>query len=223
MDRLDRYINELTKTAPDLKVKFKNASLLMKILGIVLFFNPKVMTAFATTIGNTIYLPSKEWLDKQSEMSMLGLISHEYAHIRDLKSLGYLFSILYLFPISLLPIAIMLFFFSPLLGIFLMLFCAAPVPAPGRMYLELRGYTMSMFVFNVLADESGMPEATKLENLNRMADSYNKHFTGFNYYLMWPFGVRDTLQSKIKTILSNKMIDTDVIYKDAAAALVATR
>ncbi len=48
---------------PNLKIKFKDQDPLMKLVGKLMFFNPGFMTQFVTTIGETIYWPSKEDLE----------------------------------------------------------------------------------------------------------------------------------------------------------------
>lgn len=224
MTRSDQFVLELNKKANGVSIKFKNESLLMKIIGKIMFFNQLFMTAFITTIGKTIYLPSREWLQKQPEQSMLITIAHEYVHVRDYQKFNLLFMFLYLFPLSLMPFMTLLFFvISWPIALVLTLLCLAPLPSPARMYFELRGYTMSLFAFNCLADEHEMPEATKIENMNRMIEHYNTNFTGFNYYLMWPFGVKSKLHKNAQTIISGKMSDTNVIYSDVAAAFAATK
>ena len=40
---------------PGLKLRYKDESTLMKIMGKLMFFNPSFMTQFTTTIGETIY------------------------------------------------------------------------------------------------------------------------------------------------------------------------
>ena len=220
MTRLDQYVAQLNKTVPGLKIEYKDKSLLMKIISVILFFNPKFMTYFVTTIGKTIYVPGAWRTANFSLYSALGIISHEYMHVRDYQRYSLFFGLIYLFPVSLLPFVITLFFILPwpfVVG--LVLLCLAPLPAPGRMYFELRGYIMSMFVFNHLAKKDGMTKTIRLNNLLRMAELYNSQFTGSNYYFMWPFGVKDKLQNNIDAIISGDITKKDVVYREVSSAI----
>lgn len=224
MTRLDNFVNKLNETSPGLQIKFKNESWVMRLVGTLLFFNSKFMTDFVTTVGKTIYLPSRDWLLNTPENTALSVVSHEYMHTRDYQRLSVLFMFLYLFPLCMAPLFLILLFFVSwpwVLG--LVLLSLTPLPAPGRAYFEYRGYTMSLFSFNCLAKEISMPEATRLENMNRMVDFYNSQFTGFNYYLMWMFGLKNKFSTTVDSILSEDLEKSNVIYSDVASALAATK
>ena len=222
--RLDAFVSELQKKTPDLKIAFKDESWLMKLIGKVAFFNPKFMTSFITTLGSTVYVPSREWLAKQPDSSMLQIMAHEYMHMRDNQKWNFLFHLAYLFPITLLPVIAALLFVLPWWAcLMLAAVCVAPLPAPGRMHFELRGYTMSMFVIDRMAQESNKPQAWRMQLLNEVADVYDSQFTGLNYYVMWPFGVRDKLKDEIAAIDSGDIVKSDVIYLEVAEALEASK
>ena len=62
MSFFDEFAKNLA--AYDFKIKYKNESLFMKVIGFLLFFNKTFMTNYITTIGSTIYYPSREWCEK---------------------------------------------------------------------------------------------------------------------------------------------------------------
>src|SRR4030043_385107 len=96
---------------PNLKIKYKDESLLMKILGKLMFFNKGFMTSYTTTIGSTIYFPNSNFV-KARPISSSVILLHELVHLYDnSKFTAPLFSFLYLFP----QILVLLFF--PLLFI----------------------------------------------------------------------------------------------------------
>lgn len=223
-ERVDAFIVALQKNAPKLTIEFKDESWFMNLCGNLAFFNSSFMTDYATTIGNTIYLPSRTWYAAQIESDLLQLISHEYVHVRDAHSLSFLYSLLYVFPISLIPLLAVLFFVLPWPVVTILMFaCLAPLPAPGRMYFESRGYKMSMFTTYALAKESQMSEDRLKSGLTEMVNYFNQEFTSFDYYLMWPFGIKDKLTAAANSIDSGEIIQESVIYSEVADALVASK
>lgn len=135
--------------ARGVKVVPKEDSKLMKFLAVVLFFNKSFMTDFATTIGDTIFIPKALW-------GQVDVLAHEYCHVFDSHRNGaVLYSLRYLFPqclalLSLLSLGAIAtpwwppaFYFIIALAL---LGCLAPLPAPWRQEYEFRGYKMSLLV-----------------------------------------------------------------------------
>jgi hypothetical protein len=212
-DRLQKFISELQKRSPKFKIVIKDQSLLMKFLGFLLFFNRKFMTNFATTIGNTCYIP-KEILNSDYNKA-IQVISHEYVHAKDYERLGWKYTFIYLFPITLLPLFIILSYCIHWSLIFLPFL---PWPAPGRKWSEYRAYQMSLFVANWFGWEQGIDQTDYVDN---RIDKVNSYFKNLTYYLMWPFGVKREL-IEFQTLLLNKTLkikEMDVIYYDVASAL----
>lgn len=219
MTKVEKFVSLLSKKTPGVKLKFKTESFFMKLLGLLLFFNPGFMKNYVTTIGKTIYLPSKESLNKHS---MLEVLAHEYYHIRDNQTFSILYKFLYLFPITLLPLAAVLFFFLPwYLALAACVVCLLPWPAPGRKYFETRGYTMSMFANNLLMKKDGVSLEKRRQFLLEQLEFYNKQFTSSAYYFMWPFGVKTTLKRNLELILNEKLQSSEV-FADVEAALKET-
>jgi hypothetical protein len=175
--------NELVTKAqtyfPDLKIKYKDQDTLMKILGTLLFFNPKFKTSFTTTIGDTIYWPSEKFV-QDNPLSAANIFIHECVHIYDEKKNGSVsFKLGYLFPqILALPMLLLLFVLTWKIVLPLALLCLAPWPAPFRANAERRAYFVSMRAAYQLY---GMDPTTQ-------GTHYAENFKNASYYFMMPFG-----------------------------------
>jgi hypothetical protein len=191
-------------------IKYKNASLFMKILGFLLFFNKGFMTKYITTIGSNIYFPNEEFISSKNQ-SAISVLAHELVHIQQAKKYGsILFSILYLFPQCLVVFSLL----APIsLWFLLFLICILPLPAPWRMKFEVGGYTMSLFVLNEQLIFFQNQPAQIYERLYKESDKINSaYFVGSAYWFMWPFGVSNQLQNSIVDIRDGVMEGKDEIY-----------
>lgn len=100
---------EAKKNIPGIEVRFKNASLFMKMLGFLLYpFNPRFMDRYKTTIGKVVYFPSPEDYSAAPESSFQ-VLAHEFVHIWDREQAGVWFSLSYLFPQILAVIPLLVF------------------------------------------------------------------------------------------------------------------
>ena len=169
----------------------KRYSKLMKVLSYLLFFNPKFMTRFITVIGHKVYVPQLPW-NKSNPYGAIEVLCHEWVHMKDAKSMGIWFKLLYLFPQIFAILALLGFWNS---WFFCFLICLAPFPALWRAKLELRGYTMSMAVrWWLLKKEPNY-------------DWYVEQFVGPNYYYMYPFPsyVRERLEEEFERIRAGQL------------------
>lgn len=170
---------------PDLQIKYKDESTLMKILGKLMFFNPKFMTSFTTTIGSTVYYPSRSFVKIRPISSAIVLL-HELIHIYDSKRLTQpLFTFLYTFPQILVLLAIPLLLVSWKLSLLCLLFLA-PIPAIFRMYFEKRAYLTSLYVLNALGNKMSFNPG-----LDKQKEGFVEQFKDSDYYFMWPFKTVD--------------------------------
>lgn len=161
---------------PGLKIKYKDEvwhqRLIMKLV--------PTYRNFTTALAGVIYFPNREQVEGDPGR-YLSTLAHELVHLEDRRRWGNrLFELMYMFPQSL-----ALFALFALLGpIFPKMYWAlvtlafiAPIPAPFRMWFELKGYTMSMAM---LHRRSGtIPEARKEHIVG--------HFLKPTYWFMWPF------------------------------------
>lgn len=162
-------------------IKYKNESLFMKILGYILFFNPKFMTEFTTTIGNTIYFPNRERVKAYKAVYEM-VLCHEIVHMYDeSKKTKFLFKFEYLLPQILSLLAIPLLFIFSWKAALIPLVFLTPLPAFFRKEYEKRGYVMSLYAKNRIYKAFGADPKLKEE-----ASFIVKQFTGPTYYFMWP-------------------------------------
>jgi len=166
------------KEIPGFQVKFKNESWTSKVLGFLTWpFNKRYMQDFTTTRGKTVFFPSRKWmLDRQ--MVAAKVLAHELVHLWDRKHRNFItHECWYMFPQILALFSLLALFGGSWMHCLWFLCALLPLPAPGRMELEMRGYTMSM-AMNYWRYDSIRP-GTK--------EWVSKRFTGWEYYKMWPF------------------------------------
>ena len=168
LDRLNVYIEA---QIPNYKLYSKKDSTLMRVLSVALFFNKDFMTGYVTTLYPRVYVPELPW-DKHPA-SQISVLAHEYVHLKDRKRLGWFFNFLYLSPQILALLAFGSFWNSWWL---LALLFLLPLPSPGRAWLEYRAYKITIALHWYMTGEV-------------ISEFWvRNHFTGPNYYWMFPFG-----------------------------------
>lgn len=155
------------------RVRYKDSSRLMKLIGKILFFNKGFMTDYVTTIGRTVYFPN-------AEAESWDVLAHEAVHALDYARRPVRFTLGYLMPQLLAVLAIGAlgaFVCTWALLALVFLLALAPFPSPWRLARERRGYRMT-----VAADCLKWGEKTV------MADDYihwlSDIYTGSGYYFM---------------------------------------
>lgn len=94
---------------PKFQVKFKDQSWFMKALGFLVYpFNPNFLKGYTTTIGKTVYFPSKANYEANPWKSFT-VLAHEFVHLWDEVKHPLTFKISYLFPQVLAVIPILIF------------------------------------------------------------------------------------------------------------------
>lgn len=126
----------------DVCVRFKDKSRLMRFISALMFWNKTFMTDYVTTIGRTVYFPTR--LDHDDDW---GTLAHEAVHALDYDRAPTRFVLGYLAPqcLGVLSVlAALALFLSPvwLLSLGFLLFLA-PWPSPWRLARERRGYAVS--------------------------------------------------------------------------------
>lgn len=160
------------------RVRFKNESALMRVLGVILFFNRGFMTDYITTIGRTVYFPNRSSVE--GDWPAWGTLAHEGVHADDYVARPARFVGAYLFPQWLAAgalLAIGAVFSLWLLGALAFLAALAPWPSSGRARLERRGYQMTI-VCDAL--EHGVARVRSPDYQEWMTGIY----TGPDYYWM---------------------------------------
>jgi len=154
----------------------------MLILSKILFFNKSFMTRYTTTIGNTIYFPSENFV-RTYPVTAKTIFMHELIHIMDYNRLpGFSFAFLYLFPQCMFLFAIPIFMISWFWSLVWLGICLSPVPAYYRMYYEKKAYSFSLYVLYRLE-----LQGNKI-NFDSHVANYSEQFRTSYYYYMWPFG-----------------------------------
>ena len=177
------------------EVVAKEDSGFMKFLNVFVgVFNKHFMDRYITTIGNKVYAPKGkcEWMT----------LAHEFVHMSDeYDRYGWMYKPMYLFPQILAFGALGAFgaFWNiQLLWCLLFLVFLAPLPAPGRAHIELRGYGMSLAVRYW---QSQLPEDRNFGKFDEdlWIEWMAKQFTGPSYYFMYPF--KESVQKSLRDIL----------------------
>jgi hypothetical protein len=202
----DKLVENAKQFFPDLQIKYKDESPFMKLLSKILFFNTSFMTSYTTTIGSTIYFPNKNFIEIRP-MSSTIIFLHELVHIYDSKRFNKsIFSFLYLSPQILALLTFPLLFIS--LKFLPLLLLLAPIPSPGRMYLEKRAYFVSLYVMQQLATKFNYNS-----KLDRNKEYFSSQFDSGSYYWMWTFkGLKKDFKDAVEKILSGKKPYEDPVF-----------
>lgn len=166
-----------------IKVRFKDEWWLMKLLGFLLFFNKNFMTSVTTTFGDTVAFPNREFIERDDVY--IRVMMHELIHIRDKRHYGAIpYGWLYLVPqvfavFSLMAIGA--FWNIEYLWFLLCLGFLAPWPSPGRVWSELRGYTLTLCYYYWY---NGMPLKSDSSWIRERLPWLINHFVGWGYYKM---------------------------------------
>lgn len=178
----DSVLAKAREFFPDLEIKYKDESTLMKIIGKILFFNPSFMTNFTTTVGSTVYFPSRKF-EQLRPISSLVILLHELVHVNDAKKWSKpLFAFLYMFPLTLAFLLLPFLLFSWKIFLPLIILSLCPVPAYFRMLFEKRAYLVSLYCTYQFSIKKQFTT-----NLDNAAASYLSNFKDSAYYFMWPF------------------------------------
>jgi len=194
---------EALQTAGQITIRYKSESTLMKLIGALMFFNRQFMTHVTTTVGTTVYFPSRKYVETDPAIAW-DILAHELVHVSDHRR-NRIFIGLYLMPQLLAVLALLAI---PLQSWWPLLFliCLAPIPAPWRLNAEIRGYAMGMAVWHWYR-KAGIPQAMKQD--------IAKYLTGPDYYFTW-WVSKDYVMGKInewsKRILLDQ-VDDDPPFK----------
>lgn len=214
INRQNKFLKELQKNIPDFNIKYKNQSLFIKSISYILFFNKKFMTDYTTTIGNTVYFTSKEYIENNPKGAII-LLAHEFVHALDRKN-NIMFQFNYLMPQILSPIFLIAFFilsgWCSFIFLLLSVLCLLPIiPAFYRSAYELRGYKMSLFINSEIIKEENSYVDYNL-SLKQMAEDINNEFINSSYYWMNRSGVITELTDTITKIKTDDIVKDDMVY-----------
>lgn len=197
------------KYFPTLQIKYKDQNSLMKLLGLLLFFNPDFMKSYITTVGDTVYFPNVEYV-KNGPISSAVILLHELVHMYDEKRLFKpIFGFLYLFPQILSIICIpLIFMISWKIFLPLTIFFLLPLPAFFRMYFEKRAYFVALYSMRALSVRLNF----KID-LAVQSQFFVSQFNHSYYYFMWPFNnIQSDFREAVTKIQSGQRPFQDAVF-----------
>ncbi|NDC23033.1 MAG: hypothetical protein EBZ49_02725 [Proteobacteria bacterium] len=187
-DLVQRFLEDITwKVNPHFTVRNKaNPDGLYRVIRpFVMLFNKDIDTGYITVINGQCWFPKDYFLsdgsfDPERAAGVIPVLAHETIHEFDRKRLGTLsFTLAYLFPQILASLSLLsvLAAVNPawLLCLFFLLFLT-PIPAPGRAWLEIRGYKTNLSIAKLCGWD------TNLYSFKIIQD----HFVSPSYYYMMP-------------------------------------
>lgn len=185
---VQKFMEEVVwKVNPDFQIRNKaNPEGLYKIASkIVGIFNKQVDTGFITVINGQCWFPADYFNAEGTEMieepsRIVEILAHETVHEYDRKRLGTVpFTLLYLFPqiLAIFSLLAVLAFWNMnwLTCLFFLLFLL-PIPAPGRAWLEVRGYKTNMSLGRLKGWDPNLLSFRIIRD----------NFMSVNYYYMMP-------------------------------------
>ncbi len=156
--RMEKFLNEVVYPVnPDFKIKNKaNKSGIYSFLSFFgKIFNPELDTRYITVVNGECWYPA-DYFDEHGNFkesyaqSGIEIMAHETMHEYDRKRLGsFLYTMMYASPqiLALLALgAIGAIWNLWWLLCLLFLLLLAPLPSPGRAYIELRGYRVNIML-----------------------------------------------------------------------------
>jgi hypothetical protein len=94
----DQISAEIKEMHPSFSVRFKDQSRLMRLFAVLMYpFNDRFMKGFVTTVGSTVYFPSKKLLELRWD-NYARVLAHERVHIWDAEEKPLRFTLGYAFP-----------------------------------------------------------------------------------------------------------------------------
>lgn len=188
---VESFMQEVVyKISPTLKIRNKaHADGLYwwasKIVGL---FNKEMDTRYVTVINGQCWFPANRFdeegnlhSDNHRQWDVIHTLAHEAIHEHDRVRLGnFPFAMLYLFPQILAVLGFLsLLAFWNLSWLWCLLFFLflAPIPAPGRAWIEIRAYRVNV----TLARYSGWDPRLVIDGI------YSRNFGSAAYFFMMPF------------------------------------
>jgi len=196
-NKFAKLVFYIEKQIPKFQLCSKENSVLMRFLSVILFFNKGFMTKYITTLYPRVYVPKLPW-DSHTIESRIGVLAHEYVHLKDRKRWWWLFDILYAAPqiFALLSIGAIWNLWWLLALLFLL-----PLPSPGRAWLEFRAYKVTIALhWHLTGTKPSVPW---------LRDQFVRSY----YYWMWPFkkSVERHILNVIENVESGEFLSPEVL------------
>jgi len=197
----DLYVKEvIRKYNPKFEIKQKSESKLFKILRpILLLINPNFFKAYVTTLFGTMWV-TESFFEDNTRMGVLQVVAHEGVHEHDRKKKfpPVVFELLYMFPHWLVLPFLVLAFIHSWWWLLPTVWSIAPGFAPGRFYLEMRGYSVERLWSKHVRVGNFNPNPFIVYQLSNVR----------TYWAAWPF------KKHINKKLSSDVDESDPAFKD---------
>lgn len=177
-------VAKIRRYFPKFSIKYKDQSILMKIIGWFLFcsFNQFFMKEEATSLSQTIYFPNSSFI-KRKPLTSIVFLCYELVHIHNKQRLfPGVYCLSYLFPQVLLPFLLPLFLISWKLALPLMILFLLPLPAYFRMQYEKQAYLASLYCMHTLNQKYDYHI-----DISGQLEVFVEQFSSRHYYWMFPF------------------------------------
>jgi hypothetical protein len=205
-NKYDKLKQRINKRFPNVKIKYKTDNWFWKIL-------PRAQRESATTLGNTIWMPHKDF----------NHLAHEYQHEVDIQDMGIIsFLMMYLCPQTMSVFWLIFVLLSVVFGLKIFAIISAcltvlfllPWPSPGRTLLEMRGYLMNLY----LAKRRGA-DMTKFKE--KTIDALR---SPLYYKMIWTRKHAIELIHNAEKVLDDEqaIINTSVAFRDVNEILTET-
>ena len=204
---------------PNFSVRWKDKSLVQRLLGVLLFFNPQYFSKYVTTFYPSVYYPTQSDYENNPSNSLV-LVAHERVHLLDTVRYGWWFKFSYLMP-QVLFVPFLLTSIACLIGHHLLLtliffglglVSLAPWPSPWRVQWEKRGYAMTFAVVYWLS--GSIPD--------HLRQKVRDYFLGWSYYKMSrnPIDIDNWIAS-VSVDIEGGTICSDVAYYNVRSFLMS--
>jgi len=223
----DRFFTHMQAVVPGVVFAVKEESLLMRVLSWLLFFNKRFMSGYVTTVGNTIYMPAS--FLQRNDFGQVEVLAHEMQHIWDNRRLGsFVYTCMYLLPTLLFPFALLATIAAFAVygsGMWLAWVALAmtavlllPLPSWGRLYIERRGYLLS------IACVYWLDPADKERAISQAAVSLCNVGYYFPTWSVWKLAAWFTRQmEQIEQDTNNLNNDIEACVQDVSPVFTMTR
>lgn len=196
----DLYVDEvIRKYNPKFEIKEKSDSKLFRLLKpILLLVNPNFFESYITTMFGKMWV-TEDFFIHNTPLNALQIVAHEGVHEHDRKKLPpVVFELLYMFPHWLIIPFLILAFTQSWWWLLAAFWSMLPGFAPGRFYLEMRGYSVERLWTKHVYEGNHDPKPHIIFQLSSVR----------TYWATWPF------KRHIKRKLASEVDESDPAFKD---------
>lgn len=190
--KLEKHIHS---AIPGFEILNKKQSLLINFMRGLMFFKRRTREECVVAIYPNIYVSETPY-KPYNHLAAIEVLAHEYVHLKDCRDMSLIFNFLYLSPQILSVFGFLGLALSPWFLLFFLFIL--PWPSPGRAWLEIRAYRMSLAILYWFTAES---------DLSFAVDHFTHQFASSNYYWMMPFKklIHNIFTNELDKIKNNQL------------------